>query len=133
MASLTCAIILSKEEIAELGLTDVCHTRARSGGRRPGITTQEVTGRTERNKDESLFVKPKRKPDQNEVRIMFAEALKILIVTAMSNHIYTWDKTIKKQSKGGAIGSDLTGELGVFIMLVWSSIFIDKVKDGKLS
>ena len=128
--SLYCAIVLSKEEIAELGITDVCHTRARAGGRRPGITTQEVTGRTEKNKDGSLFVKPKRKPNQNEVRIMFAEALRILIDTAMSNHIYTWDKTIRKQSRGGAIGSDLTRELGVFIMLVWTSSFKDRVKEA---
>ena len=126
--ALYCAIVLSKEEIAELGLTDVCHTRARAGGQRPGITTLEISGRTEKNKDKSLFVKPKREPDQCEVRMMFAEALRILIETAMSNHIYTWDKNIKKQSKGGAIGSDLTGELGVFIMLVWSSVFSDKVK-----
>ena len=59
---------------------------------------------------------------------MLAEALKVLINEAMSNHIYTWDKTIRKQSAGGAIGSDLTGELGVFIMLVWTSRFIDKVR-----
>ena len=96
--------------------------------RRPSITTQEVTGRTEKNKKDSLFVKPKRKPTQAEVKIMMAEALKVLIQEAMSNHIYTWDKTIRKQSEGGAIGSDLTGELGVFIMLVWASLFIDKVK-----
>ena len=126
--ALYCAIVLSKEQIATLGLSEVCHTRARAGGQRPGITTQEVTGRTEKNKKESLFVKPKRKPTQDEVRIMLAEALKVLIQEAMSNHIYTWDKTIKKQREGGAIGSDLTGELGVFIMLVWASIFIDKVK-----
>ena len=48
----------------------------------------------------------------------------------MSNHIYTWDQTIRKQSKGGAIGSDLTGELAVFIMLVWTQRFVDKVKDA---
>ena len=58
------------------------------------------------------------------------EALRILIDTVMSNHIYTWDKTIRKQSKGGAIGSNLTGELGVFIMLVSTSAYIDRVKEA---
>ena len=62
--ALYCAIVLSTDELEQLGLTDVCHTRARAGGRRPGITTQEVTGRTEKNKDDSLFVKPRR-----EVRV----------------------------------------------------------------
>ena len=90
--ALYCAIVLSKEEIAELGLTDVCHTRAGAGGQRPGITTLEISGRTEKNKDKSLFVKPKREPDQGEVRMMFAEALRILIETAMSNHIYTYQE-----------------------------------------
>ena len=80
--ALYCAIVLSKEQIATLGLSEVCHTRARAGGQRPGITTQEVTGRTEKNKKESLFVKPKRKPTQDEVRIMLAEALKVLIQEA---------------------------------------------------
>ena len=55
-------------------------------------------------------------------------SVKVLIKTAMENHIYTWNGSIKKQSKGGAIGSDLTGELGVFFMLVWTTIFIDRVK-----
>ena len=60
--ALYCAIVLSKEKISELGLSEVCHTRARAGGRRPGITTQEVTGRTEKNKKDSLFVKPHFRP-----------------------------------------------------------------------
>ena len=51
----------------------------------------------------------------------------------MSNHIYTWDKTIRKQSKGRAIGSNLTGELGVFIMLVSTSAYIDRVKEATAS
>ena len=46
----------------------------------------------------------------------------------MENHIYTWNGSIKKQSKGGPISSGLTGELGVFFMLVWTTIFIDRVK-----
>ena len=66
--ALYCAIVLGTEELEELGLTEVCHTRAKTGGRKPGITTQEVSGRTEKNKNESLFVKPKRKPTSDEVR-----------------------------------------------------------------
>ena len=73
-----------------------------------------------------------RKPSHNEVKKMFSVALKVLIKAAMENHIYTWDGSIKKQSKGGVIGSDLTGELGVFFMLVWTSIFIDRVKYATL-
>ena len=130
--ALYCAIVLDEEELDTLGLTDVCHTRAKSGGRKPGITTQEVSGRTDKNKDKSLFVKPARKPSPNEVKKMFSLALKVLIKAAMKNHIYTWDGSIKKQSKGGAIGSDLTGELGVFFMLVWTSIFIERVKYATL-
>ena len=84
--------MLNTEELEELGLTEVCHTRAKTGGRKPGITTKEVSGRTEKNKNESLFVKPKRKPTSDEARKMFAEALRILIETAMSNHIYTWEQ-----------------------------------------
>ena len=74
-----------------------------------------------------------REPTSYETKKMFSEALRVLIKTAMDNHIYTWDKTIRKQSKGGAIGSDLTGELGVFFMLVWTSLFIDKVKHATIA
>ena len=56
--ALYCAIVLSMEEITTLGLSEVCHSRARAGGRKPGITTQEVKGQTEKNKKDSLFVKP---------------------------------------------------------------------------
>ena len=52
----------------------------------------------------------------------------------MENHIFTWDGSIKKQSKGGAIGSDLTGELAPFDIPDWEmhmllSYYID---DGNL-
>ena len=79
--ALYCAIVLSTDELEQLGLTDVCHTRAKTGGKKPGITTQEVSGRTDKNKDKKLFVKPMRKPSPYEVKKIFSVALKVLIKT----------------------------------------------------
>ena len=47
---------------------------------------------------------------------MLAEALRIAIVFIMKHHIYIFDSKIKKQSKGGAIGLELTGDLAQVYM-----------------
>ena len=60
--ALYCAIVLSTKVLEQLGLTEMCHTRAETGAKKPGITTQEVSGRTDKKKDKSLFVKRVRKP-----------------------------------------------------------------------
>ena len=46
-------------------------------------------------------------------------ALKILIIEAMQNHVYTFNSEARIQSEGGPIGLSLTGELADMFMVEW--------------
>ena len=58
--SLYLALTHDRQELVNYGLGDVTHTRVRTRGRRPGITTEEVISRG--NNTESKFNKPVRNP-----------------------------------------------------------------------
>ena len=46
----------------------------------------------------------------------------------LSNHYYTFDNQIYKQSKGGSIGSELTGEVSRVYMLRWDRKLMKKLE-----
>ena len=46
----------------------------------------------------------------------------------MGEHFYTIGGDIRRQEEGGAIGSDLTGELARVYMLQWDQKFLVKVR-----
>ena len=50
---------------------------------------------------------------------MFSVALEMLIKTAMNNHLFSFNGSLFKQRKGGAIGSTLTGSIAVLFTLRW--------------
>ena len=52
-----------------------------------------------------------------------AEAVK----TAMSHHYFIIGGKVYRKKDGGAIGSDLTGELAQIVMLLWDEEFIKKL------
>ena len=120
------AITIDRDKLADLGLTEVVHTRIKSGGSNIGITTKEILSRGPKSK--SLFNKPVRQPTTTESRLMFSLALENLIKVAMSEHCYSFNSKLYKQSKGGAIGNILTGCLAVNYMLYWSREFTKKLK-----
>ena len=75
------AVTKAPAELAELGLTEVVHTRIKSAGARPGVTTKEVLDRDD--KTVSLFKKPIRAPTKAEARKMFAVSLESLVLASM--------------------------------------------------
>ena len=46
---------------------------------------------------------------------MLKEALKIVLLLLMKNHIYNFNGVLRKQENGGAIGVDLTGILAQMV------------------
>ena len=75
-----------------------------------------------------LFINlPVRKTSNDEVRKMLSKALEVSIKAAMSEHIYSFNKQLKKQAEGGAIGNVLTGALATWYMLYWAKLFANKV------
>ena len=50
---------------------------------------------------------------------MITEAIRIILIYIMKNHIYEFDNTIYKQKEGGAIGVELTGTMAQIFMVCW--------------
>ena len=103
--SLALAILVSREEVADLGLGEVVSKRKRKG--RPIlITTKWITG--ERGgQAENLFNNPERSPTQDERRQMLALLLEVMILKVMGNHAYSFNGINKLQLEGGPIGPKL--------------------------
>ena len=118
------AVTHTQQQLDQLGLSHVTHTRVHRTGPRPEITTEEIVNR---NSDTvSKFRLPARVPTEDEQRKMFAVALENLIKTAMGNHVYSFNGLLRRQSSGAAIGTTLAGALAVLYMLRWCREF--KVK-----
>ena len=105
-----------RDQLEALGLADYCHTRRYKGGRPPTLTGCAVK---EKEEDKLKSWKlPEKYPDADTTRRMLAEALKVAILFVMKNHLYKCCGEIRKQSKGGPIGLELTGDLAQ-ILMIW--------------
>ena len=60
---------------------------------------------------------------------MLREALHVTLSVIMKNHVYTFNNEIKKQTKGGPIGLQLTGVLAQIFMIWWDREFTCKLKE----
>ena len=58
-----------------------------------------------------------REPSEDEVRKLFTIMIKDVVSFIMRNHVYTFDKKVYKQAKGGPIGLRLTGVLAKLIII----------------
>ena len=110
------ALMMKPEKLREKGLADYCHTRKTNRGRPPTITGCAM--REERDKRMKPWNPPRRRPDAETTRRMLAEALRISILFVMQNHVYKCDGVIRKQSSGGPIGLELTGDLAQ-VLMIW--------------
>ena len=80
-----------------------------------------MTGCATDNREEKRYTPwptPKEQPDEQDIKKMFSESLKIEIKFIMKKHIFKFNDVIKNQTEGGAIGNEITGEL-VSIMIAW--------------
>jgi hypothetical protein len=65
------------------------------------------------------WVFPPHPPDEATTRKMFCEAVGVMIKRTMELHDFQLDGTIYRQSKGGAIGMDLTGVVSDIYTCEW--------------
>ena len=125
------AINLSKDEINQLGLQEVVSTRAKKGGRSPGMTTAEIMGKLNREEGEevqSLFNPPTRMPTEREKKIMLAQVLKIAMLAVLQNHTYQFENgKIRLQSDGSPIGLEMAGAMARVVMIWWDKRFLGLV------
>ena len=61
---------------------------------------------------------------QKEIRKkIITEAIRIILIYIMKNHIYEFDNKIYKQKEGGATGVELTGTMAQIFMVWWDKEF----------
>ena len=104
-------------ELEELGLDEVCPTRDTNQGKKP--TVQSLTHDSWEDRH-SHWNDPARQPTEEEKRKMIIVALGCQMKAVMTNHDYTFNNEIRKQSKGGPIGLDLTGSIAQIFMIWWN-------------
>ena len=119
------ALNLSEVELEKLGLLPYCPTRKTRRGRPPVITGCAMSDT--RDKRFQPWLPPSRAPHELVVRKMLIEALRIVLIFIMKNHLYTFDNEIRLQSKGGPIGLQLTGVLAQLFMVWWDRELEDKL------
>ena len=115
---------MSKEEINKEGLEEVVHRR--KVGKRAGITNQNIW---QTEGDKSQWEMPLRDPYELEKRKMFAVGICIGVKLVMTNHIYKFGETLRRQNDGGPIGVELTGGLADLFMLYWDKKFLKKLEE----
>ena len=110
------ALNLNEEELKDKNISQFCPKRKNRHGAPPTITGCAL------NKDREKRMKPwtsrQEIPNEKETRKLLGEALKVVILFIMKNHIYQFDGKIYKQEKGGPIGLELTGDLAQ-IFMIW--------------
>ena len=74
-----------------------------------------------------------KKPDEKIKQALLGLAVRKGVHTCMSNHYYTFNGQLRRQAKGGSIGSELTGEVARLYMLRWDDKFLSKLKKLRLS
>ena len=120
------ALHRTSTELEQMGLSPFCPTRKKKRGRAPTITGCATSGC--KDKRFEPWVPPARIPGKSDVRRMFTEALKIVLMFIMTNHLYTFDNQVKLQSKGGPIGLQLTGVLAQIFMVWWERQLTEKME-----
>ena len=104
-------------------------------GRAPGITTKEIRGplQEEKNWETSLFLPPIRRATEEEKKLILALCVEQGLLAAFEGHLYNWNKEVRSQSKGLGIGEDLTRAVARLIMLDWDLKFIALAEESKLT
>ena len=111
------AIHTSLEEIDSLALTGVCPTRTTNRGKFPTVKSLNPQKEHKRYKN---WRRPEQSPNNTQKRELIIRALHIAIKFIMNNHTYTFGNQIRKQTKGGPIGLDITGAIAQIYLIWWA-------------
>ncbi|KAL9970203.1 hypothetical protein ACROYT_G022537 [Oculina patagonica] len=123
------ALNKTEADLRDMGLLQFCPRRKTNRGGPPTITGCALDeNKTKRYKP---WLPPAEEPDEVTIRKMFTEAMKVVLLFIMENHMYTFNE-VKLQSRGGPIGLELTGVLAQLFMVWWDRQFVKKVEDNGL-
>ena len=100
----------------------------------PGITTAEVKGPLQQEKDwsKSLFFPPSREPTRQEQKIILALVVEQGIIACMENVCYLFNREVKQQEDGLATGEDAARAMARVVMLDWDMEVTRLARDNEL-
>ena len=129
------ALTLDRAKITELGLDEVVPRWRKARGRAPGITTKEVRGPLQEEKDweSSLFFPPTRRTTSEEKKKVLSLCVEQGLLAALGSHLYNWHREVKEQQEGLPIGLDLTRAVARLVMLDWDQQFLQLVRLNNLT
>ena len=111
------AFSLSVKQLKEEGLTHLVHTRRFKMDTRPGLTCKAIMGGAATRMEDESWLPPATKPGRRQNMKMVGCLMKYAIRLVMKNPYYSFDNSIWKQGKGGAIGNKLPERLGKMVMI----------------
>ena len=127
--SLYLAIMKDDKQLKDKGIKDLCPTRKQKLGRKPTLTGQAITSEKDR---QSIWQPARRKPKKEEKKILIAEAIKVVLIFIMKNHLYSFANKKKRQGKGGPIGLVLTDATAKIYMTWWDKQVKEEAAKGGL-
>ena len=120
------AVHRTPDDLRTLQLDEVCPTRTTNRGTKPTVKSLATSIIEKRFKN---WAQPAREPDAREKRKLLVTALEIGMKHVMKNHTYNFANSIKRQSKGGPIGLDLTGGIAQVYMIWWNRELLRRLID----
>ena len=122
--------VLNDEQLKDKRLWAYVPVRKNSRGRPPTFTSSGS------DLNEVERVKPwtfkKKIPNEYIKKLMFCQAIGILVVETITNHGYQYNSKIFKQEEGGAIGLELVGVVASIYMCWWDKQLIARTNDAQL-
>ena len=79
----------------------------------------KLTGNAQANEEEKRheqWDEAEERPDEHTKKKMLATAVKTVIKFIMENHVYEYANQLMKQTRGGPIGLEITGEIASIYM-----------------
>ena len=129
------ALNLDRTKVTELGLDEVVPKWRKARGRAPGITSKEVRGPLQEQKDweSSLFFPPTRATNVEEKKLVLSLCVEQGLQAALGSHLYNWHREVKEQQDGLPIGLDLTRAVARLVLLDWDQKFLTLVQTNNVN
>ena len=116
------SLTVDRQKLKDLKLDEVVPKPKRTTTFRSFIHPQKTSKKTG---DDSQFESVRRQPTLKEKKCLIGLLAASTVEVVMANHFYTIGDEIRRQTEGGSIGSDLTGEVARLYMLQWDKTFME--------
>eukprot|EP00794_Sanderia_malayensis_P016493 gene16493-18133_t len=124
------ALTLSKEDLCEENVERFCPTRL-GKGRTPTITSSGTSKNEE--KRWSGWNEARQEPRSNsEIRRMIALALRNSLRVTLKNHTFKFNDKFYRQTKGGAIGVGIAGDVANLFMVWWDRVLKERLSHTEI-